>query len=304
MSDFKVHILGCGSSLPTGAHLPTSQVVELRGKLYMIDCGEGAQRQMRMHHLSFGKLIAIFISHLHGDHCFGLPGLLSTLGMLGRTGDLHLVGPVGLKRFVEPILAQFCEGMAYRVLIHEVDDRVPQRVWEDRSLTVDTIPLYHRAPTQGYIFRERVTALHLDKASADFYRVPRSAYPAILRGEDYVDEEGTRVPNARLTRRGKPARSYAFCSDTAYAPSNVDAIRGVSLLYHEATFADEHRVRAKQTGHSTAREAAMMAAQAEVGQLVVGHYSARYTDIVPLLAEAREVFPNTLAGKEGLIIPL
>ncbi|KGN83729.1 ribonuclease Z [Porphyromonas sp. COT-290 OH860] len=304
MSDFNVHILGCGSALPTVAHLPSSQVVELRGKLYMIDCGEGAQRQMRLQRLNFGKLVAIFISHLHGDHCFGLPGLISSLGMLGRTGNLHIIGPVGLKRFLEPILEQFCDQMAYRVVLTETDTRQGQTVWEDRSVTISTIPLKHRTPTQGYLFREKVTPLHLDKASADFYGIPLAAYPAILRGEDFVSEAGEVIPNSRLTKRGREARSYAYCSDTSYLPNNAPLIKGVTLLYHEATFLTSESARAGQTGHSTAREAALMAQSAEAKRLLIGHYSARYHATDDLLAEARAIFPCTEAANEGMCLEL
>lgn len=304
MSDFKVHILGCGSALPTGVHLPTSQVVELRNKLYMIDCGEGAQRQMRLQHLSFGKLVAVFISHLHGDHCFGLPGLLSTLGLLGRTGELHLIGPIGLKRFVQPILEQFCDKMPYEVLITETDDQIPQQVWEDRSVRIETIPLKHRTPTQGYIFREKSTLLHLDKASADFYNLPRSAYSAVLSGANYITPSGEIIDNARLTKPGRPPRSYAFCSDTSYLPENVAYLQDVTLLYHEATFMTSEEARARQTGHSTARQAALMARQSHAHKLLIGHYSARYTDLMPLLQEAQAVFANTIAATEGMCLEL
>lgn len=302
--EFNVHILGCGSSLPTAKHLPTSQVVEIRGKLYMIDCGEGAQRQMRQQRLSFNKLVAIFISHLHGDHCFGLPGLISSLGMLGRTGDLHIIGPGGLRSFLEPILAQFCVGMGYRVIISEYDDQVPQQVWDDKSVTVSSITLQHRVPTQGYIFREKTTLRHLDRASAEFYQVPRSAYPRIIAGEDYTTQDGQIIPNSRLTRPGQRPRSYAYCSDTLFLPNNAHLIGSVDLLYHEATFLSDLKARAIQTGHSTAQEAAQMAQLTGAKRLVIGHYSARYPSYHALLREAKATFEHTEAAYEGLCIKL
>lgn len=302
--EFNIHILGCGSSLPTSKHLPSSQVVNIRGKLYMIDCGEGAQRQMRMHHLGFGKLVAIFISHLHGDHCFGLPGLISSLGMLGRTGDLHIVGPTGLQSFVMPILEQFCQGMPYKVIITECDTRKPQIVWDDKSVCISTLPLKHRVATQGYIFREKTTPRHLDKASADFFGVPRSVYPKIIAGEDFVTDEGNLIPNNRLTKPGQPPRSYAYCSDTAFVPSNAPLIGAVDLLYHEATFTSDLKARAVQTGHSTASEAAKMALLTGAKKLLIGHYSARYHSYTELLQEAQATFPETIAAYEGLCVKL
>lgn len=302
--EFNVHILGCGSSLPTGRHLPSAQIVQIRSKLYMIDCGEGAQRQMRKMRLSFNKLVCIFITHLHGDHCFGLPGLLSSLAMLGRKGDLHLFGPVGLRAYIEPILSQFCASMAYQVIIHEYDTKQPQLVWEDKSVSVSTLPLEHRIPTQGYVFREKTTERHLDKASADFYGVPRSAYPSILSGADYVNDEGETIPNSRLTKPGQCPRSYAYCSDTLFLPHNAPLIGPVDLLYHEATFLSNLQARALQTGHSTAKEAGQMAQLSGAKRLLIGHYSARYTDFQELLNEARHVFPNTDAAEEGLSLHL
>lgn len=304
MTEFSVHILGCGSSLPTGRHLPTAQVVNIRGKLYMIDCGEGAQRQMRLQHLGFGRLVAIFISHLHGDHCFGLPGLISSLGMLGRTGDLHIIGPIGLRAFLEPILEQFCVGMAYKVIIRECDTEQAQVVWDDKSVSISTLPLRHRVPTQGYLFREKTTVRHLDKASADFFGVPLSAYPSIIAGEDFVTEEGETIANARLTKPGQTPRSYAYCSDTMFVPDNAPLIGAVDLLYHEATFTKKLKPRAQQTGHSTAEEAAQMARLTGAKRLLIGHYSARYHGHKELLKEARAVFANTTAAQEGLCLKL
>ena len=224
MSDFKVHILGCGSALPTAAHYPTSQVVELRDKLFMIDCGEGAQRQLRLQRLDFGRLVAIFISHLHGDHCFGLPGLLSTLGLLGRRRALPIYGPKGLDTFLTPFIEQNKQYLGYEIEIHVLDDRTPVVAYEDRSVLVTTLPLKHGLPCMGYHLQERVTMRHIDRASCDFYGVPRSYYAMLREGKDFETEEGTIIPNSRLTEAGKPARSYAYCSDTAYNPSLIPLV--------------------------------------------------------------------------------
>ena len=304
MSDFQVHILGCGSALPTAVHYPTSQVVELRDKLFMIDCGEGAQRQFRLQHLDFGRLVAIFISHLHGDHCFGLPGLLSSLGLLGRRRAMPIYGPRGLDTFLLPFIEQNRQYLGYEIEIHILDDSIPQLAYEDRSVSVTTLPLKHGVPCVGYLIREKVTERHIDRASCDFYEVPRTFYPFLREGRDFVTSEGEVLPNDRLTRLGRSARSYAYCSDTAYAPHLIPLVQSVDLLYHEATFLNTLRARAKETNHSTAEEAALIASKANVGQLLIGHYSARYNDSRPLLREAQAIFPKTLAADEGMVVTL
>ncbi len=304
MSDFRLHILGCGSALPTVRHLPTAQILELRGKLMLIDCGEGTQRQIRKQGLSFEAIRVIFITHLHGDHIFGLPGLISTMSMLGRGRGLTIIGPRGTKHTIGAMLELLCDWIDFELSIQEYDDRQSQLVFEDKSVRVHSLPLEHRMPTQGYLFREICTERHIDKASCDFYKVPLAAYPALIRGEDWTDQEGQRVANARLTRPGQRPRSYAICTDTAYIPTLASSVAGVDLLYHEATLASSEALRAEETQHSTARQAAMVARDAGVRQLLIGHYSARYTDTTPLLQEAQDIFPNTLASNEGMIVEI
>ncbi len=304
MGDFKVHILGCGSAIPTAQHYPSSQVVELRGKLFMIDCGEGTQRQFRLQKLNFQRLVAIFISHLHGDHCFGLIGLISTLGLLGRTGDLQIIGTKGLKNFLEPFLEQFCSDLKYKVVIKEVEHTGEEFIYEDRSIEVKSFPLYHRMPTIGFVLKEKIAKRHIDKASVDFYKVPRSFYPKLLLGEDFVSEEGEKIPNERLTKKGKEPKCYAYMSDTSFNTKSLPYLKGVTTLYHEATFMEQEKERAKQTAHSTAKQAGEMACLAGVERLLIGHYSARYYTTKDLLNEAKEVFENTIASKEGMVIEL
>lgn len=302
MSDFKIHILGCGSALPTQRHMPTAQVLELRGKLYLIDCGEGTQRQMRRQGLSFEALTTIFITHHHGDHIFGLPGLLASLSMLGRTRALTIVGPRGTERLIEGMRTLFLDWIAFPLSVKEYDDRESQIVFEDRSVCVRSVPLQHRVPCQGYIFEERTAERRIDKPSCQFYGVPLAQYPALLRGEDWLNDEGERIANARLTRPLAPPRSYAVCTDTRYIPQNVELLRGVSVLYHEATFLRGSEERAQQTCHSMAYEAALIAREAGVGRLLLGHYSARYNRIEPFAEEAQEIFPETIATDEGMTI--
>lgn len=304
MAEFNINILGCGSALPTTRHLATSQIVDLRDKLYMIDCGEGTQVQMRRMRVRFGRLAHIFISHLHGDHCFGLPGLISTLGMLGRTGELVVHGPKEVETYLRPVMDLFCRGMEFEVRFNPVDTRSHSLVMEDRSLSVYSIPLKHRIPTCGYLFAEKPKEAHIIREMTDFYQVPVRCMKDIKQGQDYVTPEGEVVPNSRLTRPAVPPKRYAFCSDTAYNRSIIPIIEGADLLYHEATFAECDLARAKETFHSTARQAAEIARDAHVKRLVIGHYSARYEDLSELHREAEAVFPGTILGNEGTVIPV
>ena len=302
MEKFELHILGCGSALPTTRHFPTSQIVNVRDKLFMIDCGEGAQLQFRKSHLKFSRLNHIFISHLHGDHCFGLLGLISTLNLLGRTAELHIHSPKGLETLLTPMLDFFNRQMTYKILFHEFDTKEPMQIYEDRSLTVTTIPLRHRMPCCGFLFAEKRRPNHIIREMVDFYQVPVYELNRIKNGADYVTPEGKTVSNNLLTRPFAPSRSYAYCSDTIYLPSIVEQIKGVDLLFHEATFANEDAPRAKETFHTTAAQAAEIARKAEVKKLLIGHFSARYEDENILLQEASAIFPDTQLAKETLCV--
>ena len=302
MEKFELHILGCGSALPTTRHFPTSQIVNVRDKLFMIDCGEGAQLQFRKSHLKFSRLNHIFISHLHGDHCFGLLGLISTLNLLGRTAELHIHSPKGLETLLTPMLDFFNRQMTYKVLFHEFDTKEPMQIYEDRSLTVTTIPLRHRMPCCGFLFAEKRRPNHIIREMVDFYQVPVYELNRIKNGADYVTPEGKTVSNNLLTRPSAPSRSYAYCSDTIYLPSIVEQIKGVDLLFHQAAFANDDAPRAKETFHTTAAQAAEIARKAEVKKLLIGHFSARYEDENILLQEASAIFPDTQLAKETLCV--
>ena len=304
MEKFEVNILGCGSALPTTRHYSSSQVVNIREKLFMIDCGEGAQLQLRRSKLKFTRLNHIFISHLHGDHCFGLMGLISTFGLLGRTATLHIYAHEDLEKLLAPQLEYFCKGMTYEVAFHSINPNKAEVIYDDRSVSVTTIPLKHRIPTCGFLFQEKQTPNHIIRDMVDFYRVPVFELNRIKNGEDYVTPDGTVVPNHRLTTPSDPPRSYAYCSDTAYLKSIVPQIKGVDLLFHEGTFAQCDAARAKETYHTTAAQAAEIALEAEAKQLVIGHFSARYEDESILLKEAQAIFPSTLLAKENLRITL
>ena len=304
MEKFEVNILGCGSALPTTRHFSSSQVVNIREKLFMVDCGEGAQLQLRRSKLKFTRLNHIFISHLHGDHCFGLLGLISTFGLLGRTATLHIYAHPELERLLTPHLEFFCKGMTYDVAFHSIDTSKAEVIYEDRSVTISTIPLKHRIPSCGFLFHEKKTPNHIIREMVDFYKVPVFELNRIKNGEDYVTPDGTVVPNHRLTTPSDEPRSYAYCSDTICLPNIVEQIKGVDLLFHEATFLQADAARAKETFHTTAQQAAEIANNAMAKQLVIGHFSARYEDESLLLEEAQQIFPNTVLAKENLKITL
>ena len=301
MEPFKIHILGCGSALPTLKHNASSQLIEMRGKCFMVDCGEGAQMQFRRSHIHFSKLNAIFISHMHGDHCFGLMGLLSTLGMLGRTSKLRIYAPKEYATLFRQQVDFFMQTMEYEMEMIPVDTEKQQIIYEDHSLTVETVPLQHRVPCCGFIFREKPTLPHIRRDMIDYYGIPVSQINNIKNGADWTNEDGDMIPNARLVQPADPPRSYAYCSDTRFVPGLKEKVKGVTVLYHESTYTSDQEDRAKIYYHSTARQAATIAAGAGVGTLLLGHYSARYNDEQVLLQEAKAVFENSILTQEGMV---
>ncbi len=301
MEPFRVHILGCGSALPTPRHLASAQVVEVRGKLFLVDCGEGTQMQLRRSHIRFTKIGAVFISHLHGDHCFGLIGMISTFGLLGRTAPLAVYAPKEMEPLLQLQLEMFCQHTDFEVVFHAVDTTRQQVVYEDRSLTVETVPLEHRVPCCGYLFREKPQLPHIRRDMFDFYDIPISQIGNIKAGADWTAPDGTVVPNNRLVEAADLPRSYAYCSDTRYIPQLHERIKGVTTLYHESTYADDNETRAVKYHHSTARQAAIVARDAGARQLILGHYSSRYEDEQVLLREAQEVFGNALLSEEQAV---
>lgn len=304
MEPFKVHILGCGSALPTLKHNASSQIIEIRGKVFMMDCGEGAQMQLRRTHIHFGKINAIFISHLHGDHCFGLLGLLSSLGMLGRTSLLKVYAPAEYEVLFKQQIDFFMTGLEYKIEFVPVDTSQSKVVYEDHSLTVETIPLEHRVPCCGYLFREKPTLPHIRRDMIDCFNIPISQINNIKNGADWVTEDGDVISNDRLVEPADPVRSYAYCSDTRYIRNLHEKLKGVTTLYHESTYLSENENRAKLYYHSTARQAAWVARDAGVEKLILGHFSARYNNEQALLDEAKEVFGNTYLAKEGLVFDI
>ena len=304
MEAFEIHILGCGSALPTTRHNASSQVIRIGNKQFMIDCGEGTQLQLRRNHIHFSFINHIFISHLHGDHSFGLIGLISTFGLLGRTAPLHIYADAMLEKVMKPQLDFYCKDIKYPLFFHSIDASKHSVIYEDNTITVETLPLNHRMPCCGFLFREKPKRRHLIGDVANFYNIPIYQRQSIKDGADYTTPDGTVIPNSKLTREADPSRSYAYCSDTRPCPQICGYLKDVDLLYHEATFAESEKERAKVTHHSTAKEAAEIALTAGVKRLLLGHYSSRYDDEEQLLSEASEIFPVTECANEGMVIKI
>ena len=301
MEQFEIHILGCGSALPTTRHNASSQIVKIGNKQFMIDCGEGTQLQLRRRHIHFSFINHIFISHLHGDHCFGLIGLISTFGLLGRTAPLHIYADAMLEKVMKPQLDFYCKDIKYPLFFHSIDASKHSVIFEDNTITVETLPLNHRMPCCGFLFKEKPKRRHLMGDVANFYNIPIYQRQSIKDGADYITPEGVVIPNARLTKDADPSRSYAYCSDTRPCPNICEYLKDVDLLYHEATFAESEKERARITHHSTAKEAAEIAQKAGVKKLLMGHFSSRYESEEQLHNEAREIFPNCTCANEGMI---
>jgi len=302
MPDFKVHILGCGSATPTVRHRPSCQVVEAHGKLFMIDCGEGAQLEFRHQSLKFSRLSHIFISHMHGDHFLGLPGLLSTMALHDKEGEVTVhIHPEGAQ-LLRQIMNVLCRETSYTLSYDIIEPGSSRVLYEDNSLTVETFPLYHRVPCSGFIFREKTPRRPLRADMLEFYDVPVAARRAIASGADFTAADGRVIPNAWLTSDPEPPVSYAYCSDTMRDARVAEAVAGVSTLYHEATYDDAQAHKASPRGHSTARDAAVTARDAHVRRLVIGHYSKSITDESMLVSQAAEEFAGEiLAANEGLV---
>lgn len=305
-----LQVLGCGSARPVVNRHPSACVLRLRGKAFLIDCGEGMQTQLMRYRVPVADLHRIFITHLHGDHVLGLPGLMSTLSLIGFTHPYHIYGPVGTEDFVRRIVLYFCsEEAASNVIAHDIDPssaEEPVPVYEDKSIRVTAFSLNHRdVPCIGYRFDETPLRPHLDRVMADFYEIPVAYFNRLKNGEDYVKPDGTVIPSGKVTKPNRRPYSFAFCSDTSYYPQIIRHIKGVDLLYHEATYMEEERDKAHKRGHSTAHEAAEIARKAKAKNLLIGHFSTRYKndDALGLLRkEASEVFPRIILAKEGLAL--
>lgn len=298
----KLTVLGCYAATPRTFTNPTSQVLELNNELFLIDCGEGTQVELRRKKVKFGKIKHVFISHLHGDHFYGLVGLVSTFMLLNRQTELHIYGPKGIKEIVLMQLKYSNSWTGYPLYFHELSSSEPQVILKTKKVTVETIPLKHRIYANGFLFREKPKPRKLLMEEVQKYDIDVAYYNGIKKGKDAVLDDGRIIPNEQLTSAPEPPQSYAFCSDTAYNPDLVDQIKDVTVLYHESTFLEEHAFLAAPTGHSTAREAAAIARSANVSNLVLGHYSTRYESIEVFQQEAAEVYSPVHLADDGKVL--
>ena len=300
----KLTILGCYAANPRTLTNPTSQVLDIKNRLFLIDCGEGTQVQLRKNKIKFSKINHIFISHLHGDHLYGLIGTISTFSLLGRTTDLHIYGPKGIKELILLQLKLTESWTTYSLFFHELESKESEVIFEDKKVIVKTIPLKHRVYTNGYLFQEKPDERKLNVEAVLRYNIHVAYYQKIKNGGDITLDDGTVIENEKLTFDPPPAKSYAFCSDTVYNEEIIPIIQNTDILYHESTFLESEARLAEKTLHSTAKEAANIALKANVKQLILGHYSTRYDGIEPFKKEAEEVFPNVLLADDGVSFDL
>lgn len=303
MPRFELTILGCGSAKPSLRHLPSSQVINVRERLLMFDCGEGTQLEMMRRHIPFSRLRHIFISHLHGDHCLGVVGLVSTLALHDLQGKLVIHTFADGARLMGEQIDYYCHERPFELEFNIIGTKA-ETIFDDDAIEVTTIPLRHRVPAVGFLVREKPKSRHINPVATAAHGVPHWAMRALKQGEDFVDADGVVVPNSELTTDADPSYSYAYCSDTRPSERVIEAVKGVDWLYHEATYADAEADKALKHNHSTARQAAQVAAKAGVKQLIIGHYSSRYDDLTPLLEQARQEFPATRLAHEGMVIDL
>ena len=299
MDAFDVTILGCSSALPAFGRYPSSQLVHIAGRFFLVDCGEGAQMQLRRFSVKFQRIDHIFISHLHGDHYLGLPGLMASMHLLGRTEPLHVYADEGLRQILEINNKHSHTTLKYPVVFHPLNFSEPALLFEDSKVKISTLILKHSIQCCGFVFEEKDRPRKIIKEKMEELQIPIASYESLKMGEDYTSPEGTTFPNAELTTDPLPPRKYAYCSDTIYNKELLPQLHHADLIYHESTFMEDMRQRADQTMHSTAKDAATIAKEADAKRLLLGHFSARYKDLTPLLEEARTIFPATYLAQEG-----
>jgi ribonuclease Z len=302
MTTFSVTVLGSGAAIPMIHRNPSSHLLNVHEKLYLLDCAESTQVQLRKNRIRFQRINHIFITHLHGDHYFGLIGLITTYHLLGREKELHLYAHPDLKKIIDLQLESSKTVLRYPLIFHEINPEVSELIHEDTSVTVETIPLEHNFPTCGFIFREKMGKRRIDKDFLDKHKMHYTTIQKIKNGADYTDDDGNVYPNKKITTDPLKPRSYAYVTDTAYNEAIIPVIKNTSLLYHEATFMEDKAKDATEKFHSTAKQAARIAKKAKVEQLLLGHYSARYKYITKIQAEATTVFSNTIMADDGKII--
>ncbi len=295
----KINILGCYAATPRSFTNPTSQVLEILNNHFLIDCGEGTQVELRRNKIKFSKIKHIFISHLHGDHFYGLVGLVSTFRLLNRESELHIYGPKGIKEIITLQLKLANSWTNFPLIFHELTSKEPELIFENSSVTVTTIPLKHRVYTNGFLFKEKEGDRKLLIDKAETFNIDFSLFRSLKKGKDVISEDGKLIPNHLVTADPPPAKSYAYCSDTVYDPEIVPLIKKATVLYHESTFLEDKADLAQPTKHSTAKQAATIAKLAEVQKLILGHYSTRYPDIELFKIEASTIFPDIILADDG-----
>lgn len=295
----KLTILGCYAATPRSLNNPTSQVLEIKNHLFLIDCGEGTQVQLRKSKIKFSRINHILISHLHGDHFFGLPGLISTFRLLGRTTELHVYGPKGIKEAITLFLKLGDSWTNYLLIFHELSSTVPENIYEDDKVSITTIPLEHRIYTNGFLIREQLGERKLNVKAVAKFKIDKYYFQNIKDGKDIVLDNNSVIPNALLTFDPPEPKSYAFCSDTAFSERIIPWIKNVDVLYHESTFLETEKKLAPKTKHATAKEAATIAKEANVGMLILGHFSTRYKSLDLFREEAKTIFANVELADDG-----
>ena len=301
--NFTLNVLGTASALPTTERYPSAQVLDVRGRLFMIDCGEGAQIRMRKAKVSFLKIEHICLSHIHGDHIFGIFGLLSTMGMLGRSSVLNIYAPKSFRPILDFFMTHFGEGVKYEINFVELEMAEPSVVYENRTVELLAFPLKHRVETFGFIIREKMPPYNVYKEAISRFGLTLAEIGTLKRGEDVVREDCV-IPHKEAAYLPYEPRSYAYCSDTAPFPELSQWVKGVSLLYHEATYPAEMSDMAEKNFHSTTVDAASLAKEAGVGRLIVGHYSSRFPSVDFYLDELREIFPESYLAKDGDVVEI
>lgn len=296
---FELTILGSAAAIPAYGRFPSAQVLNVQDTWYMIDCGEGAQIRMTDFHIPRNKINYLFISHLHGDHVFGIFGLLTSYSLAGRQEPFHVYAPEGIAEMLEVTLRTTYSQLIYPLHIHTFDTTTSELIFENSILTVHTVPLTHSVPCAGFLFREKKLQPNFIKEKITEYNIPISQIPVIKNGADFVLEDGTIIPHEELTIAAPPPRSFAYCSDTVFEPNLIPIIQEVDMLYHEATFTSAFNANAEIGMHSTAKQAATIAKNASVKMLILGHYSARFHSPDEILIEAKKTFANTFAGLDG-----
>ena len=295
----KLQILGCYAATPRTLTNPTAQVLEIKNHLFLIDCGEGTQVQLRKYKVKFSRISHVFISHLHGDHFFGLPGLISTFRLLGREKELHIYGPRGIKEAITLMLKLGNSWTNYPLIFHELTSNSPERIFEDEKVYVETLPLDHRVYTNGFLFFEKLGERKLNVEAVQKHGIDKAYFRKIKLGDDIKLDDGTLIANRELTFDPPRPWNYAYCSDTGYQPNLIPALRNMRVLYHEATFLETEAHLAEKTKHSTAKQAAQIAHQSGVESLILGHFSTRYKEISKFAEEARPIFQNVLLADDG-----